>query len=99
MLVCSDGLTNELNDEAIGAILRSPADAGSVANALVDAALQAGGRDNVTCVVIDAVWIAGAAGHDRMDEATRPDLTVFARLDQDSPVEVTGGTSVSGKQS
>jgi serine/threonine protein phosphatase PrpC len=51
LLVCSDGLTDMMSDEAIAAILaNSPA---SPADALVAAALDAGGRDNVTAVVIE----------------------------------------------
>ena len=52
-LVCSDGLTRELSDEQISGILAeySPAFA---AQALVDAAVEAGGRDNVTVVVLDS---------------------------------------------
>jgi protein phosphatase len=50
-LACSDGLTNELSDSQIAAIVtdaRSPRDA---AAQLVAAAVDAGGRDNVTAVL------------------------------------------------
>jgi serine/threonine protein phosphatase PrpC len=55
-LICSDGLTRELHDDQIARIL---ADALSDASAdpareLVDAAVAAGGRDNVTVVVVRA---------------------------------------------
>lgn len=52
-LLCSDGLTREINDEGIAAILAEtpPEDA---ANALVAAAVSAGGRDNVTVVVVES---------------------------------------------
>jgi len=52
-LLCSDGLTRELDDEQIAGVLAeySPAFA---AQALVDAAVAAGGRDNVTVVVVDS---------------------------------------------
>jgi serine/threonine protein phosphatase PrpC len=57
-LICSDGLTKELDDEAIAAVLHlSHADGGGVdraADALVAQALASGGRDNVTVVVIEA---------------------------------------------
>ena len=51
-LVCSDGLTGELDDAAIAPLLTgvAPQDA---ADALVAAALAAGGRDNVTVIVAD----------------------------------------------
>lgn len=51
-LACSDGLTNELTDEVIGAILGGAPTARDAAAALVAAAVDAGGRDNVTAVVV-----------------------------------------------
>jgi serine/threonine protein phosphatase PrpC len=53
ILLCSDGLTNEVGDERIGEILGSVQDPSDAAKALVKAALDHGGSDNVTCVVID----------------------------------------------
>jgi protein phosphatase len=52
VLVCSDGLTSELSDEHIFRILSTgqPQDA---VDALIQAALRSGGRDNVTVIVID----------------------------------------------
>lgn len=55
ILLCSDGLTNEIGDERIGQILMSEKDPAVAARSLVDAALDHGGSDNVTCVVIDVV--------------------------------------------
>jgi PPM family protein phosphatase len=56
-LVCSDGLCKELDDDAIGAILAGDgSDAGGelLADLLVDAAVRAGGRDNVTAIVVES---------------------------------------------
>ena len=47
-LLCSDGLTDMLSDEAISELLDHKADA----NALCSAAIEAGGADNVSCCVI-----------------------------------------------
>jgi protein phosphatase len=58
ILLCSDGLTNEVGDEEIGEILGSVEGPEEAAKALVQAALDHGGSDNVTCVVID---VAGTA--------------------------------------
>jgi protein phosphatase len=52
-LLCSDGLTHELPDEQIAALL-SEGDAQQCAKSLIDATLAAGARDNVTVIVIDA---------------------------------------------
>ncbi len=52
-LICSDGLTRELHDSDIARILDAALDDGAdPALALVDAAVEAGGRDNVTVVVV-----------------------------------------------
>lgn len=52
-LLCSDGLTRELPDVRI-AELMSGEDVQQCAKALIEATLQAGARDNVTAVVIEA---------------------------------------------
>ena len=55
LLLCSDGLSKELDDRAIGGILGSGLSPVDAAEALVAAAVQSGGRDNVTTVVVDVV--------------------------------------------
>ncbi len=55
VLLCSDGLTNEVNDERIAEALGSIADPTEAAQALVDAAVEHGGNDNVTVVVVDVL--------------------------------------------
>lgn len=52
-LVCSDGLTGELDDPAVAALLAAPGSPQTVAEGLVAAAVAAGGHDNVTVVVAD----------------------------------------------
>lgn len=53
LLVCSDGLTKELAAGRIADLLGSVEGAEPAATALVEAAVEAGGRDNVTAVVVD----------------------------------------------
>lgn len=52
LLLCSDGLTSEVDDPEVAALLADglPDDA---ARRLVERAVDAGGRDNVTVVVVD----------------------------------------------
>ena len=50
-LLCSDGLTSMIAEPAIAEIMRSAPDLSSAAEQLVDAALEAGGRDNITVVL------------------------------------------------
>ncbi|MCY3850115.1 MAG: Stp1/IreP family PP2C-type Ser/Thr phosphatase [Acidimicrobiaceae bacterium] len=54
-LLCSDGLTNELSDAEIREILDDTDDPEEAASSLVQAACAAGGRDNVTVVVVDVL--------------------------------------------
>lgn len=53
LLLCSDGLTNCLNDATIAALLDDGRDARSAAERLVERANAAGGPDNITVVVVD----------------------------------------------
>lgn len=53
VLVCSDGLTTMLDDEAVAAILIEAETPSDAAWALVEAANAAGGYDNTTVAVVD----------------------------------------------
>ncbi|EFU81476.1 hypothetical protein HMPREF0576_1318 [Mobiluncus holmesii ATCC 35242] len=52
-LVCSDGLHSMIDDGAIGRALGDKPTPEAAVNALVNLALQAGGHDNVTAIVLD----------------------------------------------
>jgi protein phosphatase len=54
-LLCSDGLTNELDSDQITEVLSSVADPQKAAELLVQAARTHGGSDNITVVVVDVV--------------------------------------------
>jgi protein phosphatase len=56
LLLCSDGLVDEVADSDIAEILLAHGDdPQAAAEALVDAANEAGGRDNVTVVIVDVL--------------------------------------------
>jgi protein phosphatase len=55
ILLCSDGLTTMVRPEEIANILGREPDARRAAQLLVDAANAAGGEDNITAVIIEAV--------------------------------------------
>ena len=57
LLLCTDGLTDVIDDKAITKTLKNETDCQAACEALVDAANAAGGYDNVTVVVID--WLGG----------------------------------------
>ncbi len=55
-VLCSDGLVDEIDDDEITAVITAhPDDPDAAAQALVDAANAAGGRDNITVVVVDVL--------------------------------------------
>jgi protein phosphatase len=58
--LCSDGLVDEVTDAEIAAILNRHSDSQAAADALVSAANAAGGRDNVTVIVVDVADGDGA---------------------------------------
>lgn len=73
LLLCSDGLTKELSDDRIRLHLAAGLSAAETASALVDAALAAGGRDNVTTIVIDVLDAPESADiEDTAPRASRP---------------------------
>jgi len=88
-LVCSDGLSRELDDATIAAILGGDPDshpdaedpALSMAERLVGAAVRAGGHDNVTAIVIES--LADGGGEALAD--TRDRLAVERALEETRP--------------
>jgi protein phosphatase len=70
LLLCSDGLTNMLSDDTIAVTLRRYADPQQAADTLVDMANQAGGDDNITVVVVDALADGGNGPAASAAEAT-----------------------------
>lgn len=57
LLVCSDGLSGELDALAIATVVTGPGTPQEIADELVAQALAAGGRDNVTVVVVDVLAV------------------------------------------
>ncbi len=52
-LLCSDGLTNELDDEIIEEVLNGPGDEQTKVDQLVELALHSGGSDNITAILVN----------------------------------------------
>ena len=75
VLVCSDGLTNQLGDATIAAILCDDRGLDELTQALVDSACAAGGGDNITALVfdLDGDALPPATG----DDSDRPRFTEF----------------------
>ncbi len=55
LMLCSDGLWSEVTDDELRTSIESDRDLDSVARAVVDHALAAGGRDNITVVVAEVL--------------------------------------------
>jgi len=87
LLVCSDGLTKEVDHEHIRLHLAAGLTPIESAQALVDAALAAGGRDNVTTIVVDVVEAPASSEW----ENTIPRKVGRARAASDHPT--TGATT------
>lgn len=77
LLACSDGLYTEVTEDELVEILTAGASPQVAARRLLDAALEAGGRDNVTVLVLDVV--AGGA-----------DPSILDSINVDEPDEDTG---------
>ncbi len=68
ILVCSDGLTGEVSDAEIEAALSQEGPVEAPAASLIDSALAAGGRDNITLIIVE---VEGAP------DGARPQADVF----------------------
>jgi len=66
LLICSDGLHSEVDDEGIRAVLTMNGKPESAAQALVNRAKQNGGRDNISVIVLDVL----SGGGDAVADAT-----------------------------
>jgi len=54
LLLCSDGLTREVPEDRIAAMLRGPGSVDALCHQLIDAANAAGSHDNVTAILVRA---------------------------------------------
>ncbi|WP_110590572.1 PP2C family protein-serine/threonine phosphatase [Microbacterium suaedae] len=79
ILVCTDGLTEELPADLIEATLNAEVDPRTAAARLVREAVMHGGRDNITAIVVDAVDVRRGWDEpetDTLDRAAWHDDTV-----------------------
>ena len=61
VLLCSDGLSDMIDDEHIGQVLQSGENIETLAHALIAAANDAGGKDNIAVILVRVLGSAGAA--------------------------------------
>ncbi|MFD5225141.1 PP2C family protein-serine/threonine phosphatase [Microbacterium sp. NPDC058342] len=68
LVICSDGLTKELTDYGILHFLREHDDPAAAVDAMIEAALENGGRDNVTVIVLRVILDDSSSTEDRSGE-------------------------------
>jgi protein phosphatase len=77
LLLCSDGLTGMVGEPEIQRILEEQEQPQAAADALVNAANEAGGQDNITAVVIDVI-----------DDGAIPASTAVTETVRTAPAEI-----------
>lgn len=111
-LLCSDGLFNEVDDATIVEILGRLSDAQAAAEELVAAAVEHGGRDNVTVALIDIIDSDGiraprpTAAKTVLDRESRPDpagvatvIETSTGIDEGATTEAANGNPAPGSTS
>ncbi len=76
LLLCSDGISEMLTGDEIGEVLARAADPRDAADHLVGAAVEAGGRDNATAIVVDVVGLR----HDDVDRQVPTQVSLEMKL-------------------
>ena len=74
-IICSDGLSGHVAESLIEMVARSVPDPRNAAHELVALALAAGGRDNVTVIVVDVVDVFPPWEDTQVDDTTLPRAT------------------------
>ena len=82
-LICSDGLTSMISDDEVTSILRSAASLDDAAEALVRAANQSGGKDNITVILFRLGESAAGEEADTIAPAPADDETIAGGLHAD----------------
>lgn len=82
ILLCSDGLTDCVSDVDIEKLMRMGGDDQEITDRLIEAALEGGGKDNVTVIVVSAPLTAKVADTDtHVPAGLTSDDTVVPTLD------------------
>lgn len=86
-LLCSDGLFNEVEPATIAAVLTERDDPDDCATELVRLANEGGGRDNITCVIVDVLDGPGRPDEAvvRVGVASEPDLGAYGPATAPTP--------------
>jgi PPM family protein phosphatase len=93
ILLCSDGLTSMISEDQVRAALESHESLDAAADALIDAANQAGGRDNITVVLFR---LEELGDDDRSNEETIVGVAVPRRPIADGDSDAGPGSEAAG---
>jgi serine/threonine protein phosphatase PrpC len=77
LLLCSDGLWDMVRDPIIQNVLRSVPDPSQTGNALIKAALDGGGEDNVSVIVISVTEATTKTGMTGIQLLAKPDAPQY----------------------
>jgi PPM family protein phosphatase len=86
VIICSDGLSSMVDDDEIQSLAADGSDPQSSAEAMIQAALDAGGEDNITVIILDA-----AEGDGVEAPAPPPPPTTAPREDTEPEATPRGG--------
>jgi serine/threonine protein phosphatase PrpC len=98
-LLCSDGLTTMVPEEQLAAVLLAHSRLHDAGEALIAAANEAGGRDNITVVLLrlEQVDIAHSPRADRSDTGEQATRTDSARTDAAGTATMTGAPAAAAR--
>ncbi len=77
LLLCSDGLWDMVRDPVIQNVLQSVADPSQTGNALIKAALDGGGEDNVSVILVSVTEATARTGMTGIQLLARPDAPQY----------------------
>lgn len=80
LILCSDGLNDELEDREIAEVLRTHRQPEGATEALIDAALAKGGRDNVSAVVVEYDGPDAVSFSSAMSQKLKPMLPIIGGI-------------------
>jgi protein phosphatase len=80
LILCSDGLNDELEDREIAEVLSTQRQPEGATEALIDAALAKGGRDNVSAVVVEYDGPDAVSFSSAMSQKLKPMLPMMVSI-------------------
>lgn len=75
LVLCSDGLSNELDESTIAEIASAPGDLQARVDALIAAANGAGGKDNISAAIVEFVEVTPSTNPIKSTVMTAPTVT------------------------